>query len=96
MAVTVYDRNGEAWAFDHGTGASVDPDTPGTPLWILDKNGICIGGFNSQAWTHFEIKTENPALPAITDSLTTLVCNMTGGGGGGSGAAVAGSWIKKK
>ncbi|UJE15471.1 hypothetical protein SEA_DUSSY_4 [Mycobacterium phage Dussy] len=55
MAVTVYDRNGEAWTFDHGTGASVDPDTPGTPLWILDKNGIYIGGFNSQAWTHFEV-----------------------------------------
>ncbi|QGH80193.1 hypothetical protein SEA_KYMONKS1A_5 [Mycobacterium phage KyMonks1A] len=92
MAVTVYDRNGDAWEFARGRGVEVDHDYPSAPLYVVGSDGFVVGGFNSQAWTHFEIKTADPTLPSpIVDHFNTLIV-----GGGGSGAPVPGSWIKTK
>ncbi|QGJ89321.1 hypothetical protein SEA_WATERMELON_5 [Mycobacterium phage Watermelon] len=64
MAVTVYDRNGEAWIFDQGRKVDTDPDNP-APIWVLDSEGACIAGFNAQAWTHFK----NPQTEAKIESI---------------------------
>lgn len=94
MAVTVYDRNGDAWEFDRGRGVEVDHDYPSAPLYVVGSDGFVVGGLNSQSWTHFEIKTANPILPDSVGECIHAV--VTGGGSGGSGAPVPGSWIKTK
>ncbi|URQ04533.1 hypothetical protein PBI_SEANDERSON_5 [Mycobacterium phage Seanderson] len=91
MAVTVHDRNGDAWEFARGRGVEVDHDYPSAPLYVVGSDGYVVGGFNSQAWTHFEVKPEETVLPTSTgEHLHTVVM------GGGSGADVPRYWIKKK
>ncbi|ANU79424.1 hypothetical protein SEA_PACERPAUL_4 [Mycobacterium phage PacerPaul] len=78
MAVTVYDRNGEAWTFDHGRGTCLEA----TGLRIIDANGDDVGGFANLAWTHFVVKPdlvvkpEETVLPtSIVDHFNTLIAN---------------------